>query len=255
MTYFIKLIHQHFGVGHVYTYKNTATFYVTAIKDLTVIVEHFKIYPLVTAKSIDFVLFLNVYNLILAKAHLTLEGIKEIVAIKANQNLGLSNDLIAAFPNIIKLDRPVYNFNGLPTNPNWLSGFVTGDGSFSITITITKGSTAIGERVQLVFSIELHIRDLDVLKGISNFFLNTTEAKYVYIRNTRENMAYFTIKNFSIINETIIPFFSNNLLIECKKEDFDLYKQVASMIVNKEHLTRPGLDKIIEIRELMNNYK
>jgi len=244
-------IQNYFNVGNVYNNNNTASFYVSSLKDLKVIVEHFINYPLVTAKSSDFKLWLNVYNLMIDKAHLTLEGLYQIVSIKANLNLGLSNKLQAAFPNLISTDRPVFIFQSIPNN-NWLSGFVSGDGSFSITI--TKGSTLLGERVQLGFIIDLHKRDLDVLKGISNLLFNSTDAKYVYSRNTR-NAAMFSIKSFTTIIETIIPFFNKYPLIGCKEYDFNLFKQAAKIISKKEHLTLAGFNNIITIRKLMNKYE
>ena len=41
------------------------------------------------------------------KEHLTLEGVKKIVSIKAVFNNGLSDDLIALFPNIVPAVRPL----------------------------------------------------------------------------------------------------------------------------------------------------
>ena len=41
------------------------------------------------------------------KEHLTIEGLHKIVAIKASINLGLSQELKAAFPNTISEPRPL----------------------------------------------------------------------------------------------------------------------------------------------------
>lgn len=41
------------------------------------------------------------------KEHLTLEGVKKIVSIKAVFNNGLADDLIALFPNIVPAIRPL----------------------------------------------------------------------------------------------------------------------------------------------------
>jgi hypothetical protein len=41
------------------------------------------------------------------KEHLTMEGLRKIVAIKASLNLGLSESLNKAFPNITPVPRPV----------------------------------------------------------------------------------------------------------------------------------------------------
>jgi hypothetical protein len=43
------------------------------------------------------------------KAHLSVEGLKEFLALKASVNLGLSESLVAAFPDIIAVARPRKN--------------------------------------------------------------------------------------------------------------------------------------------------
>ena len=47
------------------------------------------------------------YNIIKAKLHLTDEGFKEILSIRASMNLGLTNKLAIAIPNIIAIEKPV----------------------------------------------------------------------------------------------------------------------------------------------------
>jgi hypothetical protein len=59
---------------------------VQSIKDIAVIVEHFDKYPLITQKQGDYLLFKMAVNLILNKEHLTIEGLRKIVAIRASMN-------------------------------------------------------------------------------------------------------------------------------------------------------------------------
>ena len=40
-----------------------------------------------------------------------------------------------------------------------------------------------------------------------------------------------------------------------KNVDFYLFKEVTILIQNKEHLTESGLNKILIIKEKMNNYE
>ena len=63
-------------------------------------------YSLKTHKLADYLLFKEVFNLILSKQHLTIEGISKIVAIKASNNKGLSEELKGAFPNNVTILRP-----------------------------------------------------------------------------------------------------------------------------------------------------
>ena len=97
--------------------ENTVLFRVTDIKELQVIVNHFKNYPLVSAKILDFLLFEQCFELIKEKAHLTEEGLLKIITLSANINKGLSKELLEAFPTIKTLDKSEYKFNGIP-DPN-----------------------------------------------------------------------------------------------------------------------------------------
>ena len=71
---------------------------------------------MVSAKASDFLLFEKCYNIIKQKQHLTLEGFKEILALKYNLNKGLTDELKKAFPNIVSVERPDYKFKGI-SNP------------------------------------------------------------------------------------------------------------------------------------------
>lgn len=59
------------------------------------------------------------------KEHLTLEGLKKILALKGSLNLGLSDEIKTNFPNIKTIERPlVTKINEI--DPNWISGFTSG---------------------------------------------------------------------------------------------------------------------------------
>ena len=49
---------------------------------------------------------MQVIELMERREHLTLEGLHKIVAIKASMNLGLSEKLRAAFPDVVPVERP-----------------------------------------------------------------------------------------------------------------------------------------------------
>ena len=122
-----------------------------------------------TQKRADFILFNSIIDKIRKKEHLTMEGIKKIVSLKYYLNKGLPEKIKTSFPNIIPVSRPNYNFNEIP-NPFWISGFVSGDSSFSVSI--EKSNNKIGKRVRLIFGTCLHIRDKELLVGMAKFFNN-----------------------------------------------------------------------------------
>ena len=85
---------------------NALQFKVSSVKDLELLVKHFKQYPVKSTKEADFKLCLMVLELIIRKEHLTHEGFLKIIAIKASMNLGLSESLTKAFPDVVPVRRP-----------------------------------------------------------------------------------------------------------------------------------------------------
>ena len=66
------------------------------------------------------------------KEHLTIEGLRKIVSLRASLNLGLSDDLNKAFPNTIPAPRPIIYLMSIPY-PNWLAcWFCRWEGCFVI---------------------------------------------------------------------------------------------------------------------------
>jgi len=89
--YLLELIKAFFmDIGSISLHgKDAVQFRVSSIKDSQVIVDHFNNFPLITQKWSDFQLFKAASELVKCKRHLTLEGLIDIVSIKATMNLGL----------------------------------------------------------------------------------------------------------------------------------------------------------------------
>ena len=101
----LYLISNFFGVGKVYHHVEVeeATFRVGSLKELDVIIKHFDMYPLLTKKLSDFILFKKVLESIKLKEHLKKEGILKIANIKASMNTKLETDDL---PNIVPVPLP-----------------------------------------------------------------------------------------------------------------------------------------------------
>ena len=244
----LKSIRHTLGVGKVRKNSiNTAIYRVDNLQDLQVIVDHFDKYSVIGAKVSDFVLFKQCYELIKKKQHLTQE--EKIVALKSNLNKGLTQVLMEAFPNNVPVPRPQYNFNGIP-DPFWISGFVSGDSTFSVSL--EKSKNKIGYRVRLIFGTCLQVRDQALLIGIANYFYNNILiGKYIYESEKREYIL-LQIKNYSDIVNKIIPFFNKYSILGVKSLDFSDFKKVAEIMETTEHLTESGFSKIVKIVEKMN---
>ena len=178
------------------------------------------------------------------KEHLTPEGLREIIAIKASMNLGLSEELKLAFPDVVPVVRPLVE-NPKILDPNWLAGFSSGEGCFLINI-VKSQRYKLGEGVQLVFKITQHERDEQLIRGAVIELLNCGN-----VYKNREAFD-FTISKFQDINNKIIPFFLKYSIHGVKALDFKDFCLVASMMNKKKHLTKDGLEKIKKIKAGMN---
>jgi hypothetical protein len=114
----LEQIKSYFGVGYITVHgSNTNQCRVKSIKDLEVIINHFEKYPLTSQKLGDYILFKMVFDLIKSKEHLTIEGLKKIVGIRASVNTGVNDNLKEAFPKAIPMVRPLVVNKTVP-NPD-----------------------------------------------------------------------------------------------------------------------------------------
>jgi hypothetical protein len=234
-----------FCAGNIHKHGSEAyQFRVDSIKDLRVLINHFDRYPLITQKFADYELFKQAFHLILNKQHLTNEGLRKIVAIKASINKGLSVELQTAFPNIKPVKRPEV-VNVLIPDPQWLAGFTSGEGCMLVRV---KKSTThrLGLGVELVFQMNQHTRDKLLILSLVKYLNCGVVFKH------SENAVVFKVTKFSDLTQNIIPFFSKYPILGVKSLDFHDFCELADIMKEKGHLTQEGLNKICLIRDRMN---
>jgi hypothetical protein len=111
----------------------------------------------------------------LTKKHLKIDGLKEIISLKASMNKGLSANLKQSFPALIAYEillidyaDPNFNFSNITLNPFWLSGFFNAEGCFECRI--KKSSfVKIGYQVELRITLVQHSRDTLLFNIIRDF--------------------------------------------------------------------------------------
>ena len=176
------------------------------------------------------------------KEHLTPDGFKKIVAIRASINNGLTDTLKAAFPDIIPVPRPKVGLRVVP-DPNWLVGFVDGEGCYLI-----KVASCPKLKVQLHFQITQHIRDAELLESCVEYLGCGRYSKY----SDDTQIGNFLVTKFADINEKIIPFFKKYPLQGVKLKDYKDFCKAADLMKNKAHLTVEGFNLICKIKYGMN---
>lgn len=244
----ISLLHsiQHFfGVGKVYHHEGVeeATFRVSSIPQLDVIVNHFDAFPLITQKLADFLLFKDVLKIVKLKEHLTIEGVSKIASIKAAMNTTKNLDVID-LPNVVPAQLPslpLVNIDSI--NPYWLAGFTAGDGCFSVSV--IKSKAILGETGWLRYILTQHNRDGHLLKVISAY-LGCGKI------NEDSKATYLVVQRLSDILQIIVPFFDKYRVEGVKLKDYVDFKSASVLMGRKAHLTREGLEELRQIKNRMN---
>ena len=116
------------GIGSIHIRSNLdlVNYSIDSKKDLANLIIYLEKYSLLTQKAADFILFKEVVKLMSNKDHLSIEGLYKVINLKASMNKGLSDFLKSEFKDFIPVERQIINTENIP-DPNWISGFVTGD--------------------------------------------------------------------------------------------------------------------------------
>ena len=177
------------------------------------------------------------------KEHLTLEGLRKLVALRASLNWGLPSALEAAFSNTIPHTRPSVLDFGIK-DPQWLAGFTSAEGCFLVRI-IKSSTHRSGFQVFLVFKLGQHLKDEQLMISLVDYL----GCGNVYVDGT---VVEFRVTKFSDVTEKVIPFFSKYKIHGVKAKDFADWCLVAELMKRKAHLTEEGLDQIRQIKAGMN---
>lgn len=201
--YLLHQIKALFGVGNIVVRKSNGQvmYIVASVKDLIeVIIPHFDRYPLLIKKWEYYFLFKSAVELISNKNHLTLEGIREIVSIRAVMNLGLTDILRDSFPDVIPKERLVNEYKGI-YSPYWFTGFVEAEGCFWVSVHQSK-SYKIGYQTQLYFVVSQHNRYVELL----NSFISYLDCGKVVVKGYNNSVEYKYTK-LADLEEKVLPFF------------------------------------------------
>lgn len=134
-----------------------------------------------------------------------------------------------------------------PAKGYYLAGFADGEGSFNVSLRKRDDHT-VGWQVVLTFNVsqrESHI--LAQYKRILGCGRIQQRADGLYI---------YVVSNPNSITDKVIPFFKRfNFLSQYKKRNFSIFCQIASLVMEKEHLNESGLREIVQLREELNKGK
>jgi len=130
-----------------------------------------------------------------------------------------------------------------------LSGFVDGEGNFTIGIFKSSGSR-LGYNVHPMFVVGQAEKEiLELFKKILGCGHVRQRKMYYKDASSRSGLFELRVQDSKDCLYKVVPFFEKYPLLTKKKNDFLLWKIAVQMITRGEHLTRKGLIKIIEIKQ------
>ncbi len=129
-------------------------------------------------------------------------------------------------------------------NPDWVVGFVDGEGSFFVGVQ-RNPTVKIGFQVIPEFRVVQHARDLDVLHALKRFF------GFGRVCRNHEERWEFRVRRIEQLRE-VARFFAEHQLKTKKRVDARKFADVLRMMEEGRHLTESGLNEIAKLAASMN---
>jgi hypothetical protein len=133
----------------------------------------------------------------------------------------------------------------IPIYLGWyFAGFADGEGSFNVSL---KKDNEYRVRWHIEPSFNLSQRDKTVL------FLFKKHLGVGKIRQRKDGVYYYEVRNYKALQEVIIPFFRKyKFLSSEKKKNFLLFQKIVNLMNQGAHITNNGMTQILKIREKLN---
>jgi len=126
-------------------------------------------------------------------------------------------------------------------DPNYITGFVDGEGNFSISIS-PRNFKDVKWEIRPSFSISQRKRDRGILFKIKDYF-----GCGIVRPNRKDNTYKYEVRSLQDLKNKIIPHFKKYPLQTTKRIDFEIFSQVIQIMEEGKHLTKDGLKEIIEL--------
>jgi hypothetical protein len=135
----------------------------------------------------------------------------------------------------------------LELDPQWVVGFVDGEGCFSVSIHQHPGVRSFGWQVNPVFQVSQHQDSRLVLDALVRFF----GCGRVRSKGTASAVSIYAVDRRRDLRETVIPFFQDHPLV-VKRQDFELFVEISSILERKLHFTSSGFERAVQLAYAMN---
>ena len=128
---------------------------------------------------------------------------------------------------------------------HYIAGFVDGEGTFHVGIHKRK-QLKLGWQVYCEFHVSQHRDKASVLDMIKEVF-GCGYIKENHPGSNRDHTMVYVVRNQQDLIEKVVPFFRKYTIVSPKQIDFEKFANVVEMVGRKEHLSKEGLSKILDI--------
>lgn len=130
---------------------------------------------------------------------------------------------------------------------NYIAGFTDGEGSFNVSV---KKRIDYKNLWKLTASFNISQKDYVILALIKK------ELGCGTLRERKDGVVYYEVTDVASLKEIIIPFFKRFPFLSLrKKTNFNIFSIIIEKMSKGEHLTEKGFQKILELREILNEGK
>ena len=136
----------------------------------------------------------------------------------------------------------------LVLDPNWIAGFVDGEGCFSVSVHRSSMMRRNGGwQLQPVFHVYQHQDHREVLEAM----VPTFGCGRVRPKGPRSSVLTYAVEALRDLEAAIVPFFERYPLV-VKRDDFSTFAAIERSMRKKEHLTRSGFERLVRLAYAMN---
>jgi len=133
-------------------------------------------------------------------------------------------------------------------DPNWVVGFVDGEGCFSVSVHRNSMMHRHGGwQLQPVFHIYQHQDYRRILELMVPFF----GCGRIRSKGPRSNVLTYAVDSLRNLKAAVLPFFDRYPLM-VKAEDFRAFSAIVRSMRRKEHLTEVGFERLVRLAYGMN---
>lgn len=163
---------------------------------------------------------------------------------------------------------PINHFTNIDTtlsylneNPTFVSGFTSGEGSFTGYIGVDT-NLKWGIQPSCEFNLVQNSGDILLLQAISLFFKQialgfdlATKMSIDSVYDRLDGTHAFMVRNLADLNSIIIPFFIEHPLVGTKSYEFEKFVKIVELIISKKHVgsSLENRDAMVDLANLFKD--